>query len=183
MGVTAVAAGQKITAALLNSLPVSIPLVTGSVASSAAETVIGTFTIPANDPAAVAGSGFRFAVYGTADDTATPTLTLRLRFNTTGGTQIFSSIAALTCRATVTNMPWFYDGWIDFSSGGAGASCATQGQLNETLVSTTPANHANAHGPDTVDVTVQWSLVVTAQWSASSASNICRTLSGSLIRM
>lgn len=183
MGITAVSAGQRITASLLNGLPVSIPLATGSVASSAAETVIGTFPIPASDPAAAAGSGFRFAVSGSADDTATPTLTLRMRFNSVAGTQIFSSIAALTCRATVANMMWFFDGWIIFSTGGAAASTATQGELTENIVSTVPASHANAHGPDTVDTTVAWSLVVTAAWSAASASNICRTLAGGLNRM
>src|ERR1035437_9722097 len=102
MGAVQVTAGQRITAAVLNNLPVTVsPLATGSVASSAAETVVGSFTIPAGDP--VATFGYRLGCMGTAGDTGTPTLTIRARRTGAGGT-LLAGYGALPCRSGITGM-------------------------------------------------------------------------------
>jgi hypothetical protein len=159
---------ELLTLAMLTRAP-SIPLVTGSVASSNAETVIGTFTVPANDSAAVAGSGYQF------------------RINGLGGTQIGNQPGALTCRTTATGMQYAIDGWLYFITAGASAQLSGHSVLDESVSSATPVVHGNgtfgASNPGTFDSTAAWTLVLTATWGTSSASNIARTLTGGLYRI
>ncbi len=183
MGAAAVLAGQRITASLLNSLPVSVPMATGSIASSVAEAVIGTFTFPANDPAAAAGSGYRFHVFGTADDTGTPTLTLRVRAGGLAGTIITAGLGPTACQATVTNMKWAMDIWGYYSAAGAGGTLDFNGNVNEQVFQATWTAHPVLGLNIAMDTTATVTFVVTAQWGTSSASNICRTLTGAAYRI
>lgn len=156
------------------------PLTTGAIANSVAETVIGTFTIPANDP--IAGSGYRFRVYGGASDVLTPTLTFRFRLTNATGT-VFMTGLALTC-ITSASMRYSVDGWLYFNAVGAAGKLRASGILSESIAATAPALHSLLGGDTTgVDTTSPVVLCVTAQWSAASPSNNCVTFNGSMERI
>ena len=190
MGLAPVQAGQRITAAVANSLPVTLsPLTLGSVSSSAAETIIGSFTIPANN--AVAGNGYAFHILGNANDTGTPTLTFNLRINSVSGSIIGLTMGPWTCRTSQGDMIWALDGSLYVIAGGA--ACHLQGHTiwDETVQGAppggglpgTPTLHGNPtydNQPATFDSTQPWSIVITAKWSISNAFNLCQTLAGSL---
>jgi len=180
MGLTPVAAGQRVTAALLNGLPVTLSqLATGSVASSVAETVIGTVTIPANDP--TVGQGYMLRVFGSADDVLTPTLHLRLRLTSAAGTLI-SDFGTQTCR-TATNMQFIVDCPLYFTAAGAAGAFYNFGEMREEFVTAAAVEHDSGSIGVAADTTAPVVIVITAVWGTSSASNICRTLAGALTRI
>lgn len=183
MGVSQVVAGQKITAALLNGLPAQVAaLSTGSVSNTLAETVIGSFSIPAGQVSAT-GNGLAFRIFGTADTTATPALQLKMHFGTAGSTSdllIFTGLS-ITAR-TGTSMAWVLDGWFYFTTVGAsGVICGVALQSQQVSTATdSPPNWAFANTLSPVDTTVAESLTVSATWGTASTSNICRTLAGAV---
>jgi len=109
-----------------------------------------------------------------------------MRINGLTGTQFTNSFAAIACR-TGTGLIWMIDGSFYFTMVGA-AAIADKGQmrLNHTLASGIPTEVpalAFPGAPAAFDSGALWTLVVTAQWSAASALNIARTLTGSLERI
>jgi len=186
MGLAPIQAGQRITAAVANSLPVTLsPLTLGSVSSSAAETVIGSFTIPASN--AVAGNGYAFHILGNANDTGTPALTFNLRINSVAGSVIGLTMGPWTCRPSQGDMIWALDGSMYVTAGGS--ACQLQGHTiwDETIQTIngngTPTLHGNptyGNHPAPFDSTQPWSIVITATWDTANAANLCQTLAGSL---
>ncbi len=189
MGQTPVLAGQRTTASLLNSLPTAVaPLVTGSVSNSAAEAVIGTFTIPAGDIAAV-GNGYSFRVVCTADSNGTgpPTVIVKMRLGTAGTTAdtILYTYATITERTGAsTNLVCTLDGWFYFTAVGASGTAYGQGMQSQNITSGTdaPPNWALSVGI-TADTTSSLKLTTTAIWNTASTANIFRTLTGGLYRI
>ena len=182
MGLAPIQAGQRITAAVANALPVTLSQLTiGSVASSTTETIIGTFTIPAN--AAVTGSGYNFHIIGRADSTGTPTLTLHLRINGVAGTQVGTQQGPWTTRSSGINMIWAIDGTVYALPGGVATNLVGHTVWDEAVANVTPTMHGNptwTGNPATFDSTVPWTLSVTALWSVANSANIAQTLAGTL---
>jgi hypothetical protein len=189
MGAVPVTAGQRITAALLNALPVTLaPLVTGSVSNSAAETVIGTFTIPANTITAT-GQGLQWRICGSADSNGTgpPTIGFQIRLGTAGTTAdglMLGSATYINERAgSSTGLGWDLDGWLYFTGTGAAAPYVARMTSIDQITSGAAAQHqfiVSTAGAKTADITSVLKLTVTATWSAASTANVARTLAGSL---
>src|SRR5215469_8427771 len=135
MGINPVAAGQKLTATMINQLPVVISyLSTGSVSNSNAETVVGTFTIPANDP--TFPGGYEWISHATCTMTASPTLTVRLRLGGVAGTLLSSG----TGTFSVTPGIFQFQGWLLMEATGAGGSFGGQSTVAVNFAGS-PSSH------------------------------------------
>jgi hypothetical protein len=156
-------------------------LTTGTDNALAVETVIGTFTIPAND--VLANSGYEFRIVGNMDATAGPTISFGMRLTAAGGTNIASGPNAILPRAS-TVMPWMMNGAIYFTAGGATGSLDCWADMKESF--TAGANYpsrAFIGVPAAVNTGNAIVICLVATWSAAVAGNIVRTLTGSLVRI
>jgi hypothetical protein len=171
-------AGMQATAARLNSPPVIAPMVTGSVASSALETVIGTFTVPVSGEPTAAGQGFEFKMAGTCGGTASPTLTIRMRVASTAGTIIASGANTVNIAGAF----FAFEGWMLFTAVGSGGAFSSLVNVAENF---TGALASNAQGWNATSATA-WNtaisnpIYVTAQFSASNAANVAAGVVGNL---
>lgn len=155
-------------------------IVTGSIANSVTETVIGTFnSIPANDP--IAGSCYHVSARGTADFTTSPTVTIRVRLDSITGARQFDS-GALTCAGTLTNRAWAVEARFMVTATGVSGSYETFGWYNDGIRSSNSQIGSNFTG-QVIDTTSAHTVVVTATWGTASASNVCRSLAGTLERV
>ncbi|NUP47561.1 MAG: hypothetical protein HOW97_09660 [Catenulispora sp.] len=156
-------------------------LTTATVANTATETVIGTFTIPAND--AQAGGVYRATMYGTASSTGTPTITFKVRLGGVSG-QILASFPAVTTASGVASGGWLVETRLLCIVNGAAATWSASSALNQQIASLTAGTSSVAltNGTVTVDSTINEALVVTATWSAASASNTASSTAGLLYR-
>jgi len=181
VGITQLAAGQKLTAATINQLPVVVSyLSTGSGGtSSTSEVQIGSFTIPANDP--TNPGGYWWKIHTTCTAASSPTLTVRLRLNTLAGTILAVGDASNT--VSLSNGIIQHDGWVGFeaigSSGSFGSWCATYAFLQAATTTT----HVNQTDGTAINTTISNSILVTAQYGASNAGNTATTRFGSLYRL
>jgi hypothetical protein len=176
MGLTSVLAGQDETAATANLLPPAASiLATGTVSNSNAETIIGTFTIPAGDASSASG-GYWFYVHGTSTEAANPNLTLRTRLNSTAGT-ILSSLGPSALTAT----PGTFDIllWLLFEGIGA---AGTFGCVSQTTMTNVAFITGGAEAV-AINTTIANTLVITAQFSAAAAANTATTKAGVLYRL
>lgn len=142
-----------------------------TVASTAAETVLHTINIPAGD--AAVGSTYRIRVFGTAAVTGTPTLTFRLRLGGVGGSQIVA-FPAITARSGMTDGVWDVEAMVTLTvSPGVSATWHgfAKGGHNFLTSAITYTQFGPGGGSVTRDSTSSQDMVLTAQWSASSASN------------
>jgi len=177
MGITAVAAGQRLTAAMINSLPVVVSyLSTGSVSNSTAETVIGTFTIPANDPQFP--GGYRMNIFGTVTEAASPTVSIRVKLNSTGGTTLLSLTGA-----TVSATPAYFGitGFLGFSSIGSTATFGSDLKINQNFNGSSVIGGGIA-GAVAINTTNSNTIIVTAQFGTANASNTATTTFGAMYR-
>jgi hypothetical protein len=177
VGITQFAAGQRVTAQQLNSLPVVVSyLATGSGgASSTSEVIVGTFTIPANDPSSP--GGYWFWVNGTMTQAGTPTLTMRVRLNSTSGT-------ALAGAANVTNTtPGIFQ--IDCKIGmeAIGSSGSFGSFVNIWANYGGSVQNPFLFDAVALNTTISNTLVVTAQFNASNSGNLATTKFGALYRL
>jgi hypothetical protein len=179
MGLAPVQAGQRLTAALVNNLPVSPALfVTGSASNTAAEVVIGQVTVPADD--AVYPFGYMLRAMCTIDVTGTPTYTTRIRINGLGSA-LLASPSSYTCR-TATGMQITVDSPIWITADGPSGTAVNMAMFIDNLVSVTAGFKASGANSAALDTTSPWTIVVTAQFGTASASNVARTIAGSLSR-
>lgn len=145
-----------------------------TVSNSAAEAVICTVTIPAND--VVIGSTYRIRVAGVAAVAAatTPTMTFRARLGGLAGTQV-AALPAITARSGMSDGYW--DVEIQLTCLSTGVSGTWWGVLKAghnfiTGVTTYTQIGPTASGAAiTRDTTASQDLVLTVQWSAANASN------------
>lgn len=184
MGLPPVLAGQRITANLLNGLPVTVAqLATSSFNNSGVEQVIGSFTAPAGDVTAV-GQGYQMRIFGSCDSAAgTALLTWKLRLNSLTGTLVSTAIA-VTPRTT-TNAPFTVDAWLYFTAVGASGTVDVQGYLNEGVTSGATVLHPILSAPNigTIDTTSAATYVLTALWGTAATGNAVRTLAGGMNRI
>lgn len=156
-------------------------ITTGTVANTTTETVVGTFTIPAND--AQSGGVYRALVYGTASSTGTPTITFKVRLGGVSG-QVIGTFPAITTASGVASGGWSIETRLMCINKGATGTWSASSILSQQIASLTSAATTSAltNGTVTVDSTVNETLVVTATWSAASASNTASTTVGLLYR-
>ncbi|MCX5326268.1 right-handed parallel beta-helix repeat-containing protein [Streptomyces sp. NBC_00120] len=154
---------------------------TATAANSAAETVVASWLIPAGD--ALPGTAYRFAAHGQASTTATPTLTIRVRLGGVTGT-VVAAFAAVTTGSAIANRGWEVNGVLHAIAPGSSGTWSGGAQLWHRLASTTGAAAQEVtDGVITRDSTADQALVVTAQWSAASASNTAQALAATLLRI
>jgi len=170
-------AGMAMTAARLNSPPVAAGLVTGSVANSNLETIIGTFTVPILS--AAVGQGFEWKIACTCGGTASPTLTVRMRVGSAAGPIICSGANPVTSASA-----WFsLEGWLLFTAVGAGGTFQSLANISESFNATagTPlAQGWYATNGTAWNTTIANPIYVTAQFSAANAANTAATVAGNL---
>jgi|SRR5215469_354020 len=181
MGITQFSAGQRLTAAALNSLPVVVSyLSTGSGgASSTSEVQVGSFTIPANDESFP--GGYWWVIHSTVAAVSSPTCTVRLRLNTVGGTILAINDPSNTVSLSagiVQHWGWIIDEAIG-SSGSFGSLCNTWAFLQAATTTT----HVNQTENSSLNTTISNSILVTAQFGASNAGNLVTTKGGALYRL
>ena len=146
-----------------------------AVASSTAETILfPNLTIPANYIAD--GRAMRLTIYGKVGATATPTLTLRLRWGGLAGT-VLCATSAVTVAA-VTDAIFKIEIVIVVRTNGSSGSVLAIGEViwGATIKTTNTPDMMGSAGATvpaavTVDLTADTALAITAQWSANSASN------------
>ena len=174
---TVLATGPTGTPSLTS--PVS-PLQPGGRGNFAAERVIGTFTIQPGD--AIAGTAYKFWGAGTAADTGTPTLQIRLRIGGLTGA-VLCATDAVTCR-TALSLAFGWSGRIAFIAVGAsGATVDALCDITETFASSdATSHHGIAQGAPAGDTTQPVTVVVTAQWGTASSLNTIKTTSGTIRR-
>ncbi|MFE3031589.1 hypothetical protein ACFXKY_08060 [Streptomyces canus] len=145
-----------------------------TVANTTSETVMAVMTIPAND--AVAGAVYRIKAWGTASVTGTPTLTLRSRLGGVAGTALGSS-GARTASSGVTNRSWQVTvDLVCLTTGVSGTWFASQITYEAVSLAAaapfaSPGLILDGTAAATADSTISEDLVLTATWSAASASN------------
>lgn len=146
------------------------------VSSTATETIMATLSIPSEK--AVVGAMFRLTAFGVASVTGTPTLTLRTRLGGIGGT-LQANSGARTASSGVTAHGWKVVTELSCISIGSGGTGFIQQLTHESLslagspVWVSPAVILDGSLPGAWNTTVAQTMVLTATWSASSASNIC----------
>ncbi len=138
-----------------------------TVASTASETTVvgtgeGSLTIQKNS--AAVGKTFRVKATGYYSNTGTPTLTLKLK----AGSTVLVSTGAITTATSASNRVFNYEAIVTVYT--IGASGTVLGQCDFADNASTIALTATTAAV-TVDSTANQTLNVTAQWSASSASN------------
>lgn len=172
-------AGMGITAARLNSPPVVAGLVTGNVANSNLETVIGTFNVGAGQYPTAVGQGFEWKVACTCGGTASPTLTVRMRVGSTSGPIICSGANPVTSAAA-----WFMlEGWLLFNATGSGGTFLSLANISESFNGS--AGPPLAQGWYSTlntawNTTIANPIYVTGQFSVANAANVAATVAGNL---
>ena len=182
MGLAPVFAFTDLSAANINQLPVVVStLALGSVSNSNAETIIGTFTIPAGTITAV-NQGFMWMVAGTCGGTASPNLTLQIRVNNLAGTIIGKAGAN---AVSVSNGWWILDGWMLFNQVGTSGTFSNidNNSQNFSGALVPVANGTQATTGTAFNTTISNSLVVTALFSVANASNVAATTVGNLYQL
>jgi hypothetical protein len=142
-----------------------------TVASSSAEVVLHSVTIPAGD--AAVGSTYRLRVFGTAAVTGTPTITFRLRLGGLAGS-LLVAFGSITARSGMTDGIWDVEAMVTLTaSPGATATFHgfCRGGHNFTGSATTYTQFGPGGSSATRDSTAAQDFVLTAQWNTSSASN------------
>lgn len=156
---------------------------TTTVSNTTTETLLHTFTIPGND--ASAGSVYTIRAIGTMDwTTGTPTVTFRVRLGGLAGTLIASCVVTCPTGASSAAPAWTVDGDVITISTGSGGTWRGSIRAAGQVVSggfTAAANPSTVGAPGSavsVSTTATADLVITAQWSAASATNTLRCDTG-----
>ena len=150
-----------------------------AIASTTDETVIfPNVVIPANF--LQDGRALRIRAFGKLSTTGTPTITFAIRWGGVAGT-LLATTEAITMGSGVTNVNWSIEAILQVRSNGASGSVLVMGDCHVHTSSTAVSQNVfgvsgyDAPAAVTVDLTADTALSLTADWSASSASN---TLTG-----
>lgn len=143
-----------------------------TVANSTTETVIATFSLPANDM--IVGATYEVTVWGIASVTGTPTLTFRGRVGGVAGTS--NGTVPATASTGVANKVWRATYRVVCLTTGAGGTFHANLEVAEgvSVAGSNPsvcAVRMDGNSNVAVDTTATKDIVITAQWSAASASN------------
>lgn len=154
-----------------------------TVANTITETAFATITLPAND--AVVGAVYKIHAYGTLGVTGTPTMTFRGRLGGAAGTQmvVFPSV---TIRTGATDGFWDIIYYLTcLTTGVSGTWSPMMKYSHNFLTSVTTYTHLGpiTSAPVTRDTTISNDMVLTATWSAASASNTITCRGAEAIRV
>lgn len=164
----------------------SVPSSSTTVTTSATETVVATYTIPANDMSV--GAVYKLTAFGTCNTVATPpTLQIRGRigglagsqFATTGGAAMNASNTTRTVKIEVylvcltTGASGTVFGNLDVWNGAATGTPGTANPTNFQNTTAVSSSHIMDGGtPSTVNTTTSLDLVITAQWGSSNSASL-----------
>lgn len=181
MGVAQFTAGQSLTALEVNQLPVIVSyLATGSVSNSTAETVIGTFTIPAGDP--TSPGGYQYYALITCAEAGGTSLLVRMRLGTVTGTQIGGYTSAITFNST----PGAVDlhGFVALTAIGSAGTLDAVGYGGQNILGAGAGQFGPFYAIATaINTTIANNIVITAQFGNASVSNTATAQFGSLYRL
>lgn len=137
-----------------------------AIASTAAETLFDvTHTVTAGDINEV-GQTFLVFAQGRASTSGTPTLTIKLKGDFSSSTTLYDS-GAQTMGAGVTDRPWMFLWVVTVRTAGGSGRIHSSPIVNRIDA----RNSNNAKASAVVDLSLGCQFGVSAQWSASSASN------------
>lgn len=150
-----------------------------AIASTTDETIIfPNKIIPANFMQD--GRTLKLTAFGKLSTTGTPTITFAIRWGGVAGT-LLATTEAITMGSGVTNVNWEISATIQTRTNGSSGTLLVMGNCHVHTSSTAVAQNIfgvsgyDAPAAVTVDLTAATALSLTADWSASSASN---TLTG-----
>jgi len=138
-----------------------------TVASSTSEVTLvdtgfgGNSTLPANFYAAY--TVLRIRGRGYVSNTATPTLTLKVKH----GSTVIASTGAITTASGLSNTGWSLEATIVCRSSGGSGTVMAQGEARINSTFYPMVNTATV----TIDTTATQTASITAQWGTNSASN------------
>lgn len=143
------------------------------------ETIIfPDLTIPANYMQD--GRLLRMRAFGKLSTTGTPTMTFAIRWGGVSGT-LLATTEAITTASGAANTAWSLEAYIQTRTNGSSGSLIVMGDVVLNLTASTNTSGTfgvsgfDAPAAVTVNLTADTALSLTADWSASSASN---TLTG-----
>lgn len=143
------------------------------------ETIIfPDITIPANYMQD--GRLLRMRAFGKLSTTGTPTMTFAIRWGGVSGT-LLATTEAITTASGAANTAWSLEAYIQTRTNGSSGSLIVMGDVVLNLTASTNTSGTfgvsgfDAPAAVTVNLTADTALSLTADWSASSASN---TLTG-----
>lgn len=147
--------------------------------NTAAEQVLVSFTVPAND--AVVGATYRICAVGIASCTGTPTFQFKGRFGGIGGNQFAQSKSSLNTMQG-TNKCWRAEIFLTCMTTGASGTWFGQLFVSESMTNSgsnpnvTVNNHIDGSGTFVRDTTVDQDMVLTFTFGTANASNsvVCR---------
>ncbi|MEU3507686.1 hypothetical protein ABZ733_07120 [Streptomyces longwoodensis] len=154
-----------------------------TLANSAAQTAIATYTIPAGD--AVAGAVYCIRAWGTLAVTGTPTMTFVCKLGGVAGA-VMAAFPAVTVRSGATDGTWDAEFYLACVSTGVSGTWAPMAKYTHNWLTSattyTPVGPITA-APVTRDTTVASDMVLCATWGTASASNTitCRGFAGQRI--
>lgn len=136
-----------------------------------------SFTLPANALTVgkrlkIRASGYFSTTSGNSSCNANPAgncITLKMKY---GSTTLFSTGGASSLSGSMTNEPWFLEGYITVRSVGATGTVIASGStlFSGTSGSSSPLIGGNA-SVVTIDTTAATALQLSAQWNVANASN------------
>lgn len=165
------------------------------VANSTTETIVmPNITIPANY--LQDGRTLRLRLFGSYGTTATPTLTMALRFGGVGGT-VLAKTGAITTGSAVgggasMTALWSIEILLSLRSNGASGTLMTNGEFSLYTTGTAagtafPIASGSTGGTTpavaTVDLTADTALAITALWGTANAANSIQGLQYTLEAM
>jgi len=174
-------AGQTVTAAELNNIPVALDVLTfSSVTNTVTETVIGTFPlgIPAGD--AVANSGYQFSLTFSHDCSGTPTVQYRLYMASIAAANIIFDSTVLNMSGTHTFQACGMMAFMVCTNAGVAGTFDSYGFCNFNNTSQGDADFSETG--HTINTTVANQIILTCKWGTASASNTARTTGGVMRR-
>lgn len=149
-----------------------------AVANTTDETALASVTVPANYMSD--GRILRLKAFGKLSTTVTPTITFAVRWGGAAGV-LLATTEAITNGSTVTNVNWSIEVLIQLRTNGATGTAIAMGEAKLHTSATAIAENVfgvsgyDAPATATVDLTTDKALVLTADWSAASASNTINT--------
>lgn len=145
---------------------------TGPITTSTTETIIASYTIPAND--ATAGAVYKITAWGICSTISGQTVTFKSRMGGTSGASNASIGVAGT--ATVSNKVWKAELWVAILTTGSSGTWTGNLTVEEgiSVSGTNPVvavTRMDGSGTATINTTTSNVLAITSTWSASNASN------------
>jgi hypothetical protein len=156
------------------------PMTFTNFSNSAAETVIASATIPAND--GIFASTYDLIFHGSVAVALATSLDIRARVTGLGGVLLLD-FGAINCLVAAGNRDFWVDAQLIFRGTG-NTNVDVKGILTEIFQNgvAPPLQHIAFSGFDAINNTATVAITITAQFSAANAGNSISSINGSLNR-